>query len=96
MLRATLTFTFEPAFGCCHFLPMFASAAVIILINAYLYYCTVQEIVQEYGGNQQKTSRIKRILHNIHLQLDPSMSLLILDGIDVILNVSKLFVLAIQ
>ena len=69
---------------------------VTIFINTYLYYCTVQcnkklrENMRLDGGNQHEINRIKRILHNLRMQVKPTMSVLILGGIDIILNASQI------
>ena len=71
---------------------MIVSAVVTIFINAYLYYCTVQykkklrENMRLDGRNQHEINRINRILHNLRMQVKPTISVLILGGIDIILN----------
>jgi len=114
VIGAITTFTFEPAFGkytgnsnskpfifAAIVLPMLASAMVTVLINAYIYYCTVQSNKKLHknmrldGGNQQEINRIKRTLHNLRMQVKPTISVLILGGIDIILNASQSVIVAI-
>ena len=82
-------------------LPMLASAVATIFINVYLYYCTVQSNQKLHknmrldGGKQQEINRIKRTLHNLRMQAKPTISILILGGIDIILNALQSAIVAI-
>jgi len=82
-------------------LPMLTSAVATIFINVYLYYCTVQsnkklqKNMRLDGGNQQEINRINRLLHNLRMQAKPTVSVLILGGIDIILNASQSVVVTI-
>jgi len=81
-------------------LPMLATAVVTIFTNAYLYYCTflsnkkLHENMRLDGGNQHEINTTKRLLHYLRMQLKPTISVLILGGIDVIMIASQSVILA--
>ena len=86
--------TINPLLSAVFIFPMVASILVVLLTNAYLYYTTVQSNKKlqqrlKLDGDAYEISRIRRLLHNLRMQAKPTLSLLILGGIDCVINILR-------
>ena len=87
---------------CAVLLPTLLSVIATIFINVYLYYCTVQSnkrlqenMKLEGTRNNHEIRRTKRLLHNLRMQAKPTISVLILGGIDCVLNVLNSIIISV-
>ena len=73
---------------------------MIVISNAFLYYSTVQSNIKLRqnrrlaGGDQQKINRLQRLLNALQMQAKPTVSALILGGIDCGINIVKAIIIA--
>ena len=74
-------------------LPQVASAIMIIGTNVYLYRAIIQskkklEInLKLRGKDEHKVTRLQRLIHNLQMQLQSSLSVFVLGGVDCLLNI---------
>ena len=86
---------------CAVLLPNHLSVITTIFINAYLYYCTVQsnkrlqENMRLDGRNYHEIRRTRRLLHNLHMQAKPTISVLLLGGIDCVFSVLQSIIISV-
>ena len=79
-------------------LPQIVSAILIVGTNAYLYRSIVQSKkklennLKLSGRDEHKITKLQRLVHNLQMQLESSLPVFILGGIDCLLNVSRVLV----
>ena len=78
-----------------YLLPQAVSVILIIGTNVYLY-CTIIQSKQTLennlklsGKDDHKVTRMQRLIHNLQMQLESSLSVFVLGGVDCLLNVLR-------
>ena len=85
----------NPVTGVIVAFPMLGSVALTVATNVYLYYITVQsnnrlqQNLKLSERNEQKINRLRRLLHALQKQTKPTLSVLILGGIDCVVNLLR-------
>ena len=79
-------------------LPQVVSAILIIGTNAYLYRTIIQSKkklennLKLSGRDEHKVTKLQRLIHNLQMQLESSLPVFVLGGVDCLLNVSRVLV----
>ena len=82
-------------------LPEVVSAILIIGTNVYLYRSIIQSKkklennLKLSGRDEHKITKLQRLIHNLQMQLESSLPVFVLEGIDCLLNVSRTLILII-
>ena len=79
-----------------YLLPYVVSAILIVSTNAYLYRAIVRskkKLVNNLklsGRDEHKITKLQRLIHNLQMQLESSLPVFILGGIDGLLNLLRI------
>ena len=79
-------------------LPHVVSAILIVGTNVYLYRTIIQSKkklennLKLSGRDEHKITKLQRLIHNLQMQLESSLPVFLLGGIDCLLNVSRVLV----
>ena len=81
--------------------PEVVSAILVIGTNLYLYRCIIQSKkklennLKLSGRDEHKITKLQRLIHNLQMQLESSLPVFVLGGIDCLLNISRVVVFGI-
>ena len=79
-----------------YLLPQVVSAILIVGTNVYLYRTIIQSKkklennLKLSGRDEHKVTKLQRLIHNLQMQLESSLPVFVLGGIDCLLNVSRI------
>ena len=79
-------------------LPQPVSAIIIVVINLYLYRSVIQSKrklesnLKLSGKDEHKVTKLQRLIYNLQMQLESSLPLFVLGGVDCFLNVLRVVI----
>ena len=85
-----------------HVLPQAVSAILIIGTNVYLYRSIIQSKkklennLKLSGKDEHKVTMLQRLIHNLQLQLESSLPVFVLGGVDCFLNVLRVLIIIVM